>query len=235
MEHNQRVIQAIIFDFDGLILDTEVPIYQSWQELYQSYGASLSLSKWVKIIGTAEAEGEHFEDLESQIGRTLDRDSLGPKRRKRELELIAHQSVRAGVRDYLSDAQRLGLKIGLASSSSCSWVTGYLTNLGLIHFFMCIRASDDVRNVKPDPEIYLSVLEALKVQPDEAVAIEDSPHGVTAAKGAGLYCVAVPNDMTSHLPFDHADLKLNALADIPLPELLNLIEKGQGDPLKRRH
>ena len=235
MSNRRWNIRAIIFDFDGLILDTEVPIFQSWQELYQSYGASLSLSNWVKIIGTAEAEGDHFEDLEEQIGRTLDRDSLSPERRKRELELIAYQSVRAGVKDYLKDAQRLDLKIGLASSSSCLWVTGHLVDLGLIHYFECIRASDDVRKVKPDPELYLSVLEALNVQPGEAVAIEDSPNGVTAAKSAGAYCVAVPNKMTSQLPLDHADLRLNSLIDIPLPALLNLLEGGQGDSLERRH
>jgi HAD superfamily hydrolase (TIGR01509 family) len=235
MAHDQKNIRSIIFDFDGLILDTEVPVYQSWQELYQSFGATLSFSNWSKIIGTDEAEGEHFEDLEKQIGRSVDRDSLAPVRRKRELELIALQSVQAGVKDYLRDAQRRGLKIGLASSSSCAWVTGHLTNLGLIDYFECIRASDDVRKVKPDPELYLSVLEALEVEPNEAIAIEDSPHGVTAAKRAGIFCVAVPNELTRRLPLDHADLLVYSLVDLPLQALLKELEKDQGDLVERQH
>jgi HAD superfamily hydrolase (TIGR01509 family) len=229
MRQGRRNIRALIFDFDSLILDTEVPIFQSWQELYQSYGASLSFSNWAKIIGTKEAEGEHFDDLEEQIGRSLDRERLGPDRRKRELELIAHQSVQGGVEDYLRDAQSLGLKIGLASSSSCAWVSGHLADLGLIDYFICIRASDDVHKVKPDPELYLSVLEALHVQADEAIAIEDSPHGVTAAKRAGIFCVAVPNELTRRLHLDHADLLLNSLTDLPLPALLKMLENSQGD------
>ncbi len=218
------MIRAIIFDFDGLILDTEGPIYQSWQELYQAHGGELSFDTWAEIIGTVSNEHDHFEDLEVQIGRTLDRVNLSLKRRQRELELIATQPVQPGVKAYLDAAKQRGFKIGLASSSPCKWVTGHLARLGLIDYFDCILARDDVRQVKPDPELYLAVLQKLGVQAEEAIVIEDSPIGVTAAKKAGLYCVAVPNPLTARLPLDHADLRLHSLAELPLESLLVQVE-----------
>lgn len=225
------MIRALIFDFDGLILDTEGAVYRSWQELYQSYGGHLDFSFWARIVGTVSNEYDYFDDLEAQIGRPLERERLSRARRQRELDLIALQPLQPGVQAYLEDARRMGLKIGLASSSTCEWVVGHLTQRGLIHYFDCIRARDDVHTVKPDPELYLSVLAGLGVKAEEAIALEDSPIGVTAAKRAGLFCVAVPNELTRRLPLDHADLHLNSLADLSLEELLRRVaaaRNGQG-------
>jgi len=218
-------IRAVIFDFDGLILDTEGPIFQSWQELYQSFGGTLTFEAWSTIIGTISNEHDHFEGLEEQIGYPVDRLTLSPKRRGRELELIANQPIRPGVEQHLQDARRLGLKIGLASSSPCIWVVGHLEQRGLISYFDCIEARDDVSQVKPEPELYLKVLSHLGVRADQTFVIEDSPIGVTAAKRAGLYCVAVPNELTRHMHLDHADLLLHSLEDKTLPELVNLAAK----------
>lgn len=223
---NTRKIRALIFDFDGLILDTEGPIFQSWQELYESYGGQLSFSTWAKIIGTVSNEFDHFEELEKQIGSPLDRAKLSPQRRQRELDLIAEQPLQPGVENYLKDAKLIGLKIGLASSSPCSWVTGHLTQRGLIDYFDCIYARDDVKVVKPDPELYLSVLDELSVRADQAFVIEDSPIGVTAAQRAGLFCVAVPNALTALMPLDHADMRLNSLTDISLEDLIRQVESS---------
>ena len=214
------MIRAIILDFDGLILDTEVPIFQSWQELYQSYGGLLTFESWSTIIGTVSNEYDHFESLEEQIGRPVDRASLSPRRRNRELELIAHQPSRPGVESLLKEARQLGIKIGLASSSPCAWVVGHLKRLGLVDYFDCLKARDDVSQVKPHPELYLSVLQELGVLADEALVIEDSPIGVTAAKRAGLYCIAVPNDLTRQMALDHADRQLPTLEGISLQDLI---------------
>jgi HAD superfamily hydrolase (TIGR01509 family) len=223
---NPRKIRALIFDFDGLILDTEGPIYQSWQELYEAYGGQLSFSTWAEIIGTVSNEFDHFEDLEEQIGYPLDRAKLSPQRRQRELDLIAEQPLQPGVETYLKDAKLLGLRIGLASSSSCDWVTGHLAQRGLIGYFDCIYARDDVKIVKPDPELYLSVLKELGVRADQAFVIEDSPIGVTAAQRAGLFCAAVPNALTALLPLDHADMRLDSLTDISLEDLIKQVESS---------
>jgi HAD superfamily hydrolase (TIGR01509 family) len=220
------MIQALVFDFDGLILETEGPIYQSWEELYQSHGCRLSKDKWVKIIGTAEDEINYdaFAELEEQIGRTLNREAVLSSRREREMEIVLSQPILPGVEGYLQDARRLGLKIGLASSSDCDWVTEHLSRLGLRGYYECIKAADDVPRTKPDPAVYLACLECLGIRGERALALEDSPIGALAAKGAGMFCVAVPNGMTKDLNFDHVDLRLDSLAELPLGELLVKIE-----------
>jgi beta-phosphoglucomutase-like phosphatase (HAD superfamily) len=119
----------------------------------------------------------------------------------------------------------LGLKVGLASSSSCSWVNGHLERLGLRNYFDILRASDDVQCTKPDPDLYLAALGALGVRVDQAFAIEDSPNGALAAKRAGLFCVAVPNELTRRLSLDHADLRLESLTDMPFERLVQEIER----------
>jgi len=218
--HEGTSIRAVIFDFDGLILDTEGPIFQSWQELYQSYGGTLTFDSWSTIIGTVSNEHDHFEGLEEQIGYQVDRLSLSPKRRDRELELIASEPIRPGVEQHLEDAKQMGLKIGLASSSPCSWVVGHLQRLGLIGYFDCIKARDDVNQVKPEPELYLNVLAELGVRAEQALVIEDSPIGVTAAQRAGLYCIAVPNELTRQMSLEHADLCIDSLEDSSMENLM---------------
>ena len=226
-------IQAIIFDFDGLILETEAPVYRSWCEVYGRFGLELPFSEWGKIIGTANAE--HFNplsQLERLIGRELNHDEILRQRRERELAMIHAQPVMPGVLACLQDAKAMGLKLGVASSSSRDWVTGHLERLGLLDFFECIRTSDDVERTKPDPALYQLVLQALHVTPQEAIVFEDSPNGITAAKRAGLFCVAVPNEITRLLPIEHADMVLGSLADIRLPDLLRqVVAKRQGDML----
>lgn len=214
------MIRALIFDFDGLILETEGPSYQSWVEVYQSFGQSLPFSTWSTIIGTTQGEFDPIVELRRLVNDKVDWERVDSTRRTRENELNEIQPIMPGVEDYLRDARRLGLKIGVASSSSCEWVVGHLTRLGLREWFDCICTSNDVVRVKPYPELYLSVLDRLKVEADEAIALEDSPNGIRAAKEAGLFCVAVPNPLTSQLVLGEADLQLGSLAEMPLEKLL---------------
>jgi HAD superfamily hydrolase (TIGR01509 family) len=218
------MIKALIFDFDGLILETEWPVYQSWKELFESYECLLTFEKWQTTIGTMPPPFDPFDLLEEQLGHPLDRERIAPKRLARELEIIATQTLMPGVLSYLNDAKRLGLKIGLASSSDCDWVIGHLEQRGLIAYFDCVNARDDVSLTKPDPALYLSTLSCLDVSADQAIALEDSAHGVTAAKRAGLYCVAVPTDMTRSMSFDQADLVLDSLENMPLEDLIRKFE-----------
>lgn len=213
-------IKALVFDFDGLILDTEGPVFQSWQELFKTYGYQLTIEDWQIVIGSAEGTASFFNNLEEKIGEPLDIEKVGPKRLAREVELIARQPLRPGVKQYIQEAVEMGLKLGVASSSSCDWVAGHLERRGLRPNFGCIMAADDVAVTKPDPSVYLSVLDCLGVSPEEAIALEDSPNGVLAAKRAGMYCVAVPNPLTSQLHIEGADLVLTSLEDLSLAQLL---------------
>jgi beta-phosphoglucomutase-like phosphatase (HAD superfamily) len=132
------------------------------------------------------------------------------------------------VEQYISEAKRLGLKLGVASSSDCPWVYRHLERLGLREQFDSIKCRDDVEKVKPSPDLYLAVLDDLGVGPREAIALEDSPHGITSAQAAGLFCVAVPNPLTRQLSTDHADLQLDSLADLRLELLLALASASVG-------
>ena len=212
--------KAIIFDFDGLILDTETAEYRSFSALYRHYGAELSIEVWGQWIGTDASPFDPYAYLAETAGVAVDREAARAFRRARYDELMANERARPGVEDYLRAGRRLGLKIGLASSSPRDWVTGYLRQLGLDGWFDGIRTRDDVAKVKPDPELYLKALEALGAAPEEAVAFEDSPNGALAAKRAGLKCVIVPNELTSRLRFGAYDLRLSSMADMPLEEVL---------------
>ena len=214
------MIRALIFDFDGLIVDTESPDFQVWQEVFQAHGCSLPLSVWAPLIGNPSYPFNPLEYLEEQLGRPVDREEIRAKRKSRVMELLEAQPVLPGVEDYIANAKRLGLKLGVASSSTRHWVTGHLSRLGLIESFDVIRCGDEVKNTKPDPELYLSALDALSLRADQAIALEDSPAGTLAAKSAGLFCVAVPNSLTRQLSLDKADLQLTSLADLPLEKLL---------------
>jgi HAD superfamily hydrolase (TIGR01509 family) len=222
------MIRALLFDFDGLILDTESPIYQSWQEIYRSYGLELPLSSWEKIIGTAEILFDPFIDLQTKLQRPLNIKYVEDHRLHRETNLILAQPIMAGVMDYLSDARRLGLKTAIASSSNREWVTGHLERLQLLDFFDCIRTSDDVRNTKPDPELYLSALSCLDLNAEQAIVFEDSPNGILAAKRAGVFAIAVPNRLTNGMVLDRADMRLASLKDIPLEELIKRVSGEKG-------
>lgn len=212
------MIQAIVFDFDGTILDTELADYQAWSETFQEHGASLALSIWQEQIGTVSADFDPHRILEEQIGKMLDRQLLREKRRKRLLELVALEGMKPGVLSLIEEAQQAGIRLGVASSGTRDWVEGHLTALGLRPHFGVVRTSADVQRVKPDPELYLSALSALGVEPNHALAIEDSRNGMLAAKRAGMHCLVVPNSMTRALDFSEADLVLESLADLQIDQ-----------------
>jgi HAD superfamily hydrolase (TIGR01509 family) len=213
------VIRAIVFDFDGLILDTEEPVYRSWLEVYQAYGEELPFERWVQIVGSTTSGFHPQHHLEERLGRPLPKEVLD-RRIGRRTEMILANALLPGVVHYLDAARELGLRVGCASSSTQEWVRGHLARLGILERFDCIRCRDDVAHAKPEPDLYVAVLDCLGVGADEAIAIEDSPNGVAAAKRAGLRCVAIPNSITARLDLSHADLVLNSLADVSMAELL---------------
>jgi HAD superfamily hydrolase (TIGR01509 family) len=213
-------ILALVFDFDGLILDTETTDFQSWQEVYRAHGCELRLSDWADCVGRPAGRFDPFEHLERLSDVRIERDRIRAQRSARMRQMNLLQPVLPGVRDYLREARELSLKIGLASSSDRAWVHGHLGRLGLLDYFDTIKCVEDTGAHKPDPAPYLAVLGVLGVPPARAVAFEDSPHGVASAKAAGMLCVAVPNSVTRRLGLDRADLVLDSLASVPLSELL---------------
>jgi len=217
-------IKGVIFDFDGLILDTEIPSFRAWREVFSRYGGTLTREAWADHVGRAPETFDPCDLLEELAGRSVDHEGLRREELDLEMAMILEQPILPGVVAALDDAARLGLRLGIASSSSREWVLGHLTRLGLHERFACLRCSDDVTRTKPAADLYVAALEALRLRPEEAVALEDSPHGVSAAQAAGIFCVAIPNDLTRAFPLDHADLRLVSLEEMPLEALLARVE-----------
>ena len=214
-------IRGLLFDFDGLLVDTESPSRLAFEELYRDHGHELPLDQWATLVGTIGAPFDPVGHLEELLGRPLDRDELAEKRRAREHGLADLEELRPGVEDYFIEAERLGLKTAVVSSSDNLWIERHLGRLGRLEGLDAIVAANgDTARAKPRPDLYLEALKTLDLEPSEAIAFEDSPNGIRAAKAAGLACVAVPNSITATLALDEADLVLESLEDVPLMELL---------------
>ncbi|MFD2474376.1 HAD family hydrolase [Amycolatopsis silviterrae] len=210
--------RALIFDFDGTLADTEAAVLRSWQEMFADHGVELPLDVWHTVIGTQHTAKTMFKLLAEHVA-DLDPETLRPAMRARVHELLAADGPREGVVAYLDEAQSQGLKLGVASSSSEAWVRGQLDRLGLTARFTAIETGDR-HAPKPAPDTYLAALRTLAVTAEEALAFEDSPHGVSAAKAAGITTIAIPNPITAQLDFTNADKVLTSFTTTPLTTLL---------------
>jgi HAD superfamily hydrolase (TIGR01509 family) len=216
-------VRAVVFDFDGLILDTETPLARGWAEVYASYGCQpLTPAEWGAAIGTAVS----IDPVAILLGRagaaglTIDPGVAGAAGRDAVSELIAAEVVRPGVQAWLDEADRRHLATAVASSSPVSWVGGHLDRLGLLHRFQALACARPGVAAKPAPDLYLEACAALGVHTAQALAVEDSPNGIAAARAAGLACVAVPNELTRQLDLAGADLVVASLAEVSLGEVL---------------
>lgn len=206
------MIAAVVFDFDGLILDTESAEYRASVEAFARYGSELTEEEFSAIIGT---NWDAYDALEQRATVPLPpREHLRAVHEARCAELHAGLTALPGVEAWIEEVQSRGLKLGIASTSSERWVGGHLERLGLRDAFEVLSccALGTVFPAKPAPDCYLAACDALGVAPSHALAIEDSATGVTAAKAAGLWCVAVPNPLTRRLDLSAADIRLESLA-----------------------
>jgi beta-phosphoglucomutase-like phosphatase (HAD superfamily) len=246
------LIDAVVFDFDGLILDTETPIVESWAEAFGECGlAPLTIADWATAVGTAgglDPLAELRRRAEGVVGDDLLDEVLVRRRTRRDI-LLAAEAVRPGVEAWLAAADRHGLGLAVASSSPRPWVEGHLSRLGLLDRFAALACLGDRTPAaadgaaaavlpaaaatfvphdgggglatgglapKPAPDVYLAACTSLGVLPPRALAVEDSPNGIAAAKAAGMKCLAVPNAVTRLLDLAGADLIVASLADMTL-------------------
>jgi HAD superfamily hydrolase (TIGR01509 family) len=216
-------IRAFLFDFDGLILDTELASRAGWELLYREHGHELPADLWATLVGTTHAPWDPMAHLEELVGEPLDREALNALRSAHEIALIEAEELRPGIEEYLAAARQLGLKRAIVSSSSRRWVDMHLQRLEeAVGWDAICTADGDAARAKPAPVLYVEALELLDVPAAEAVAFEDSPNGVLAAKAAGVFCVAVPNEVTRELGLEEAgaDLILESLSNLPPDALL---------------
>ena len=215
-------IRALIFDFDGLILDTETPMRLSWQEIFQANGLTVSDEQWASLLGSSADPAEAYDLLEAHLGFGIDREALRSHRMKRELRLLEAESVLPGVLELLTEARAEGLKLAVASSSERAWVEGLLAKHALLNRFDAVVCAEDVARTKPAPDLYAEALRRIDTLPSEAIALEDSEHGATAARAAGMYVIAVPNRVTACLAFENVDARVETLDALPLSRLIDI-------------
>ena len=216
------ILAALVFDFDGLIVDTENPGFISWQEIYQEFGATLEIDDWRHATGYV-AGFDPAIHLEKVLGRRLDWSQLIPKREARNWELTLQARVLPGIEPLMRGARERHLRIGVASNSGNGWVEEGLVRLGLREFVDTVVTRDMVIDPKPAPDIYLKTVQTLQVEPVDAVALEDSEPGCRSAKRAGLKAVAIPNRFSERQDLSVADLLVKSASELTLDRLAALV------------
>ena len=219
----RRMINALIFDFDGLILDTETAEIRTWQKMYAEYGHPLPEDEFIQTVGGYGLSNfDAARYLHQVTDGALNEETVRLRFKNESGEEIRRSPILPGVQDILAEAKRRHMKLAVASSSKHAWVDTHLTRRGLFQQFDIIICSEDVPTgrTKPYPDLFLKALEGLQVRACDAIVLEDSPYGVAAANAAGIAVVAVPNPTSSRLPFRGEYLKLKSLAELSLEEMI---------------
>jgi len=220
MPSNHAPVRALIFDFDGLILDTETAVYEGWRELYAGHDKPLTLETWAQCVGSDFGVYDPAAHLEEMLERKLDWAPLTLRRRQRVKEVLEGVDAMPGIRERLQEARELGLRCAVASSSPHEWVDTWLKKLDLWDYFQDVTCLDDVGKVKPDPGLFLRAARQLDAAPHEVVVFEDSLNGLRAAHAAEMRCIVVPCDVTRHLVFEGAWKQLGSMDELRLAELV---------------
>ena len=210
------MIRALIFDFDGLILDTETPLVEAWARVHQDAGVAFNRANAHAVVGHVDVVFDPWRAFPAHA----DRAQLDEIYRRHKTDLIAAEKILPGVEALLDAAAKRELLLGVASNSDHAHVDGHLQRLGLASRFHAVGCRDDVSRGKPAPDVYQYVMRSLGVQPEETVAFEDSVPGHEAAHAAGIRVVVIPNPSTAHCTFPRAWLCKPSMAEVSLDLLL---------------
>ena len=209
-------MRALIFDFDGLIVDTESAIYEAWRELYLAHGHDLPLATYVQCVGSVFGHYDPMVALEALLGSPVDWDTHLPMKDARIRAGQQGLDTMPGIRELLAEARAAGIPCVVASSSQRSHVSGWLDRTGLRDQFNFVRSRDDVARAKPFPDLFLSAAEGLGLRPEETLVLEDSSNGLRASLAAGAPCVIVPSPVTDGSDFTGAAAILKTLAGVSI-------------------
>jgi putative hydrolase of the HAD superfamily len=209
------MLRALIFDFDGLLVDTETVLIDAWVQVHEEDGLVCDRSLLHQIVGHTDVVHDYWSAYAPEVDRAV----LEGRYRNVARKLTLDATPLPGTVALLQSAREAGLKIGLASNSTHAHVEGHLAHRGMLGYFDHIACRDDVPVGKPEPHVYLAALHGLGVEARCTVAFEDSVPGHVAAHRAGLKVVVVPNPSTVHCDFAHASLKLESLADLSLADI----------------
>ena len=214
MSGDNSAKRALIFDFDGLILDTETAEVEIWNDFYAQVGLTFTMDAYINAIGSNSPEDFHPAILlADREGEERSFEQIRQDFRKIAYLRCEQLEAMDGVVDLIKNAKTKGYFLAVGSSASYSWVQTHLNRLGLLNAFDVIVTFDDVENAKPAPDIFLKVLEKLDVSAENALVFEDSQNGVLAAHRAGIRAIAVPNPITAIQDFSLATAVLPSLAN----------------------
>lgn len=209
------MLHALIFDFDGLLVDTETVLIDAWVQLHEEDGLSCNRSALHDIVGHTDVVHDYWVAYAPEIDRNI----LEARYRDIARQLTLDAQPLPGTLALLDAARDAGLKIGIASNSSHFHVEGHLNHRDMRRYFDFIACRDDVRIGKPEPDVYLAALRGLGAEAREAIAFEDSVPGHMAAHRAGLRVVVAPNPSTAHFSFPHAAWQVPSLDGVTLAEI----------------
>ncbi len=219
---NLKQIRGIIFDFDGVLVDTEWAIYQSWVRLFAREGQQISIETYAPCLGAGYTHWDPAKHLESLTEKQYDWDKETDARQA-EIEADLQESgLMAGARELFDWCAAQGIELTVASSSSRRWVAGWLEKLSITDRFAAVFTRTDGYPVKPNPALFHAAQEALGLAAEHCLIIEDSENGTRAAQNAGIPCAAIANRMTCHSDLSRAEWNF--------PDLATLLEQ-----LKRAH
>lgn len=209
--------RALIFDYDGTLIDTESIEFECWQRVYAEQDQALELKDWLHVIGGA-VQVDMRAELERRLGRSLDWAPINERRLTHYYGLFEGLDLLPGVRRLFKEATERGWAIGMASNSSRAWVERGLSRFGLLDKVGSLRCRDTASRPKPDPAPFAEAVADLGAEPAVSIAFEDSATGVASARAAGLTVYAVPNLLTRHHNLSAAHQVLASLDDFQFPE-----------------
>jgi HAD superfamily hydrolase (TIGR01509 family) len=217
-------LAAVVFDFDGIIIDSETSEFESHRRIFERCGASLSTEEWREHIGiwTEGHDERWFRELCARSSSPPDNAAYHAEKQRIFDEVVPDGPMR-GIRELLTELAGAGIPAAIASSSSAAWVVRATERLGLRALFGAIVTGDDVVRRKPAPDVYVEAARRLGADPARSIAIEDSGPGIAAARAAGMKTVAIPHWLTERHDLDRADLRVAHAGELTLARLMELL------------
>ena len=221
-------LDSVVFDFDGLIIDSEWAIFESARAAFTVHGHQLTVEAWATIVGLGDDDDDlAWATLTSAMGiEGFDNATFSATYAQQDRASRDSLPLLPGVEVLVDSLVAEGVPIGVASSSSLAWLDRHLGRLGVRPRFGAVIGSDLVGGIgKPAPDVYLRACSDLGADPSRSVALEDSAHGVASAKAAGMAAVAVPSRITRFNDFTQADLVVDSIAGLTIDRLRALVAR----------
>jgi beta-phosphoglucomutase-like phosphatase (HAD superfamily) len=218
---------AVVFDFDGTILDSETAEFESHQQLFTECGATLTVEEWCEGVGIVTPDDQWFARLcDRATHPPADYEQFVERRRAYFRARVRWEPMR-GIGELLDELTGACVPCAVASAATGEWVTRALGDLGLTGRFDAVVTGDQVVRGKPAPDVYLEAARRLGIDPCRCVAVEDSGPGLAAAGAAGMTTVVIPHTLSLNHDFANADLRVSHAGELTLARLQRLIDSGR--------